>query len=207
MVSGFRDMREYVRSCESVFWKAVFDAELRYIVKELKSSQEVLSVGCGPAIIESGLAEHGFRVTGLDISKEALDEAGDSVRTVEGSAETMGFEDGRFDAVMYVASLQFIQNYEAAIEETARVLRPRGRILVMLLNPESQFFKRKRSQPDSYVNRIRHESPQQIERTIAKFFDFETEFFLGIDGDEIFESNKPGWASLYVVKGTKKALV
>ena len=76
----------------------------------------------------------------------------------------------------------------------------------MLLNPESQFFKRKRSQPDSYVNRIRHENSQQIERTIAKFFDFETEFFLGINGDEIFESSEPGWASLYVVKGTKKAL-
>jgi ubiquinone/menaquinone biosynthesis C-methylase UbiE len=200
-------MKEYVKSCESGFWKAVFDAELRYIVKELEGSQEVLSVGCGPAIIESGLAEHGFRVTGLDISKEALDQAGDSVRTVQGSAERMDFADDCFDAVIYIASLQFIENYEAAIEETTRVLQPRGRILVMLLNPESRFFKRKRLQPDSYINKIRHLDPERIERTIGRFFDFETQFFLGINGDKVFESREPGWAGLYVIKGIKKALV
>jgi len=148
------EMNEYLESCRTEFWQKVFDAELRYILSELRDAKDVLSVGCGPAIIEAGLAEHGFNVTGLDISKEALDQAPDNIRTVVGSAENMNFADSSFDAVIYVASLQFIEKYKEAIKQTARVLGAGGKLLVMLLNPESEFFKEKTKNPDSYINKI-----------------------------------------------------
>jgi len=119
-------MEKYLQSCETEFWKGVFQAELGYLLKELKGTKQVLSIGCGPAIIEAGLSEHGFEVTGLDISKKALDRAPDTIRTIAGSAENMNFADSCFDAAIYVASLQFIEKCERAIKETARVLRPNG---------------------------------------------------------------------------------
>ncbi|KPJ66063.1 MAG: hypothetical protein AMJ43_09300 [Coxiella sp. DG_40] len=82
-------MDKYLQSCKTEFWKKVFKAELDYILRQLKGAKDILSVGCGPAVIETGLAEHGFNVTGLDISKEALDRAPDSIRTITGSAENM----------------------------------------------------------------------------------------------------------------------
>ena len=85
----FTNMEKYLQSCKSEFWKKVFKAELDYIADYLKDVKNVLSVGCGPAIIETGLAEYGFNITGLDISKEALDQAPDNIRTVVGSAENM----------------------------------------------------------------------------------------------------------------------
>jgi len=173
-------------------------------LQELKGTKNILSVGCGPAIIETGLAEHGFNVTGLDISKEALGQAPDSVRTIAGSAENMDFMQLSFDAVLYVVSLQFIEKYKEAIKQTARVLRPSGKLLVMLLNPESEFFKEKTSTPTSYVNRIKHTDLTEIERTIAEYFSVQTEYFLGIKGQEIFESQNPNLASLYVIKGKRK---
>ncbi|MBN2456404.1 MAG: class I SAM-dependent methyltransferase [Sedimentisphaerales bacterium] len=198
------NMQKYLQSCNTDFWKNVFKAELDYILRELKGDKNVLSVGCGPAIIEAGLSENGFNVTGLDISKEALNQAPDNIRTVVGSAENMDFADNSFDAVIYIASLQFIENYKEAIKQTARVLRPGGKLLTMLLNPDSEFFKKKSEKPDSYINKIRHADIREIEKTIAEYFFTQTEFFLGIKGQDIFETKNPDLASLYVIKGKKK---
>ena len=197
-------MNKYLQSCSTEFWRRVFRAELNYILPELKGAKDVLSVGCGPAIIEAGLAEHSFNVTGLDISKEALDQAPNGVRTVAGSAENMNFADSSFDAVIYVASLQFIEKYKEAVKQTARVLRTGGKLLTPLLNPEAEFFKEKTNNPTSYINKIKHTDLTRIERTIAEYFFVETEYFLGIKGRKTFESQDPRLASLYVIKGKKK---
>ncbi len=197
-------MEKYLQSCKTEFWKKVFKTEADYILQELKGIEDILSIGCGPAIIERALSEYGFNVTGLDISKEALDKAADSIRTVVGSAENMNFTDSCFDAVIFVASLQFIEKYQEAVKQTARVLRPNGKLLAMLLNPESEFFKEKTKNSDSYINRIKHTNLTEIERTIAEYFSVRAEFILGIKGQEIFESQNPDLASLYVINGKKK---
>jgi ubiquinone/menaquinone biosynthesis C-methylase UbiE len=197
-------MEKYLQSCKTKFWKNVFKAELDYLLHKLKGAKDILSVGCGPAIIEIGLNQHGFNVTGLDISKEALKQAADSIRTVTGSAENMDFADNSFDAVIYIASLQFIENYKQAIKHTARVIRSNGTLLVMLLNPQSQFFKEKTRNPDSYISKIKHTNLKEIERTIAEHFSVQTEFFLGVKDQQILESRNPDLATLYVIRGKKK---
>jgi ubiquinone/menaquinone biosynthesis C-methylase UbiE len=197
-------MDKYLQSCKTEFWKKVFKAELDYILPELTGTKDVLSIGCGPAIIEAGLAEHDFNVTGLDISKEALSQAPDNIRTVVGSADNMNFADSSFDAAIYVASIQFIDDYKEAIRQTARILRPAGKFLAMLLNPDSEFFKEKTRNPDSYINKIKHTNLKEIEKTIAKYFTVQTEFFLGIKGHRILKSQQPNLASVYVIKGKKK---
>jgi len=201
------EMNKYLESCKTEFWQKVFDVELRYLLSELRDVKDVLSVGCGPAIIEARLAEHGFNVTGLDISKEALNQAPDNIRTVAGSAENVNFADSSFDAVIYIASLQFIEKYKEAIKQTVRLLRAGGKLLVMLLNPESEFFKEKASNPSSYVNKIKHTDLREIEGTIAKDFSIQSDYFLGIKDREIFETSDSNLAGLYVVKGKKKVQV
>lgn len=197
-------MENYLRSCKTEFWTKVFKAELDYILQELKGTKDILSVGCGPAIIEAGLSEHGYNVTGLDISKEALEQAPDSIRTVKGSVENMDFTESSFDAVIYVASMQFIERYKEAIKQSARVLRSGGKLLIMLLNPESEFFKEKADNPASYINKIKHRNLAEIERTIAERFFVESEYFLGIRKTKTFKSRHPDLAALYIIKGKKK---
>jgi len=203
---GFAGMEKYLQSCKTEFWEKVFRAELEHLSQELKGTKDVLSIGCGPAIIEAGLSEHGFNVTGLDISREALGQAPASIRTVVGSAENMDFVEFSFDAVIYVASLQFIEKYQEAVKQAARVLRAGGKLLAMLLNPGSEFFKEKTRNPASYVNKIKHADLKEIEKTIAEYFSVQTEYFLGIKGQEIFESQNHNLASLYIIKGKKENL-
>jgi len=133
-----------------------------------------------------------------------LDQAPDSIRTIRGSVENMDFTESSFDAVIYVASIQFIERYKEAIKQSARVLRSGGKLLIMLLNPESEFFKEKTQNPDSYINKIKHINLREIEEAVAKYFFVKTEYFLGIKGTEIFQSRDSNAASLYVIKGKKK---
>jgi len=84
------------------------------------------------------------------------------------------------------------------------VLKKSGKLLAMLLNTESEFFKEKTKNPDSYVNKIKHTELKEIERTIVEYFSVKTEYFLGIKGGEIFQSQDSNLAGLYVIKGTKK---
>jgi len=198
-------MSEYLKSCQSEFWKEVFRKEAEYISRELRGYKSVLSIGCGPAIIEGELQENGFNITGLDISKEALEEAPDSIRTIVGSAEDMEFEDASFNAAIYVASLQFVNDYGKAIQETARVLKSHGRLLVMLLNPTAEFFKVKRSQAESYINKIKHLDLAPIEEVMQGYFAVDkAEYYLGIKNEEVFESQNPNLAALYIITGVKK---
>jgi len=205
-MSGSNNIDRYMQSCRTEFWQRIFRIELEYILKHLVKGEEVLSVGCGPAIIESALSECGFSITGLDVSQEALDCASDSVRTVAARAEDMPFPASSFDAVIYVASLQFIENYRKAIEETTRVLRPEGTLLVMLLNPESNLFKARLRDPNSYVRKIRHTDLREIEEVIAENYGVHREYFLGVKGDAIFESRDVTDAVLYIIKGTRKPM-
>jgi SAM-dependent methyltransferase len=200
------DMERYRESCKTEFWGRVFEEEARYITRSLRGQKTLLSIGCGPVAVERKLQEAGFEVTGLDVSREALGGA-DFLRTVVGSAEEMPFADSSFDSAISVASLQFIDDYEKAIQGVARVLKPKGKFLAMLLNPESSFFKERRRRPDSYVSRIRHQDFGEMKKAMRGCFSIEkAEYFLGITGDKIFGSTDQAYAALYVLIGVKSGL-
>jgi ubiquinone/menaquinone biosynthesis C-methylase UbiE len=203
-MSGCPDIERYLESCQTEFWQGVFRAELDYLTRHLEGSEDILSVGCGPAIIESALSERGFRVTGLDVSRETLNCAPDQIRTVAASAEDMPFPESSFDAVIYIASMQFIEDYRKAIENSVRVLRPDGKLIVMLLNPESVFFSDRIRNTSSYVRKIRHKDINEIERMISEKFHVQTEYFLGVKGENIFESRDAADAALFIIRGIRK---
>lgn len=197
------ETKKYVETCKETFWQNVFRVETDYLVAHLQGCHDILSVGCGPAVIEGKLSEKGFNVTGLDISTEALKCAPDNIRTVTGRAEDMPFPEFSFDAVIYVVSLQFVENYQKALQRSVTALRPQGKIIAMLLNPQSDFFKKMRLKPESYVNFIRHTNLNDIERFMTELFSIQTEYILGIDDEKTFESQDPRMAALYVINGRK----
>jgi SAM-dependent methyltransferase len=200
-----KDIERYRQSCRTEFWQEIFRAEVDYLLQQLEGTKDVLSIGCGPAIIERSLNEHGFHITGLDVSREALNRAPDGVRMVLAPAENMPLPKSSFDAVIYVASLQFIADYRKAIEEAARVLRPDGKVIVMLLNPQSTFFKDRFRDPGSYVSKIRHTDLKAMEDVIVGSFAVRTEYFLGVKDNEVFESANAADAALYVILGRGRA--
>jgi SAM-dependent methyltransferase len=200
------DVERFVRFCDSEFGKSMMKKEVEYVYNELRSCEKILDVGCGIGSFEQDLPS--LNIVGLDSSEEMLEEArkrSDKI-FVLGNAEHMNFKDSIFDAVFTVTSLEFLDDYQKAVREIARVTRQHGKILAMTLNPESEYFRREMKKPGDYFRRIKHTDLREIRDYISQFFVISKEdYFLGIRGQRVFDTNDQRYASLRVVVGTKTA--
>jgi 2-polyprenyl-6-hydroxyphenyl methylase/3-demethylubiquinone-9 3-methyltransferase len=102
-------------------------------------SCRVLDVGCGGGFIANGLALHGHEVVGVDVAESALEVAARhdgtrSVRYVRGSAESLPFSDGSFDAACAMDFFEHVDALDPVLAEIARVLVPGGRLFFHTFN-------------------------------------------------------------------------
>jgi len=105
-----------------------------------KRGERVLSIGCGSGVAEVNLAQEGCDVWGLDphktgirIAKRLADEVAlsENCRFLEVSGYEYPFEDEFFDAVLYSHSIHEIDDVEASLKESHRVLKPDGRVVIL----------------------------------------------------------------------------
>jgi SAM-dependent methyltransferase len=83
-----------------------------------------LDLGCGTGVAEPVIAALGWSVVGVDVSEGLLDVARTrGVEVVNAPAEALPFEDGSFDAAVSVWTHTDVDDFGAALCETARVLR------------------------------------------------------------------------------------
>lgn len=106
----------------------------------IPSGGTALDVGCGPGSITASLAQavgpDGLAL-GVDVSEPMLRravhaEVGPQVGFLRADAQRLPLRDDTVDAVVSVAVLQLIPDPAAALGEMVRVLRPGGRLAVMV---------------------------------------------------------------------------
>lgn len=89
----------------------------------------VLDVGCGPGALTAALLRHGAQVSAVDPSEPFVTACAERNPTAEvrtAAAESLPFEDDRFDAAIAQLVVNFMQDAEAGVAEMARVTRPGG---------------------------------------------------------------------------------
>lgn len=110
------------------------------LVRALSSGAEVLDIGCATGEITASIHERfGCRTTGIDISPSMVEHCRnryhkDGLRFDRGDILSLGFEDRRFDLVLSLSVVEWIADYERAVEEVARVLKPGGQWIVSIPN-------------------------------------------------------------------------
>ncbi len=123
-------------------YSAVTLSELNRFVVELRLSpgDVVVDVGCGrggPGLWVA--AQAGSRLIGIDIAETAVNaarvralalELADRAEFHRGSFQDTGLSEASVHAVMSVDALLFAADKLAAIQEMARILMPRGRLVV-----------------------------------------------------------------------------
>ena len=198
-----RDVEKFVIFYKRRLGSKIIDKEVEYIRGNLKTGDKILDIGCGIGWLEEELRD--FDIIGLDNSKEMLKEARkrSDKAFVLGDAENLRFEDGSFDVTIYVTTLEFLSDYGKAVKESYRVLKPKGRLLAMVINPGSEYFKEHVKKRSSFFRRIKHTNLNEIGNYISKYFSISTRYFLGVK-DEVFDTTDPNLASLYVITGSKK---
>lgn len=126
--------------------------EMRYdlvaaaVRDELPAGGRLLDLGCGSANVADRLREVSGGYVGMDFGhpqiayaarKHAASQHQLSVRLVRGDGERLPFADGSFDLVIMSEVIEHLIRPEVAVWEVARVLRPRG-ALVMTTNNASE---------------------------------------------------------------------
>jgi len=112
---------------------------------EVAPGEEVLDVASGTGNLALRAAGAGAQVTGLDLTPELFqtarrraEEHGVAIDWLEGDAEHLPFDDGRFDHVLSAFGVQFAPRHHLVARELARVCRPGGRIGLVNWTPEGQ---------------------------------------------------------------------
>jgi ubiquinone/menaquinone biosynthesis C-methylase UbiE len=113
----------------------------------LRRDEHVLDAGCGPGTTALSMAERfGARVTGITVSQFEVDRAGERARVAGvgqrvrfeyGDFMALDYQDGTFDAVLALESLQNAPDLEQVLHELYRVLRPGGRLSLSDFSLES----------------------------------------------------------------------
>jgi len=129
----------YARFYDRVFG-GVFEAGRINAMRRLapRPQERVLEVGVGTGLSLSGYPR-GCRVVGIDISEGMLRLANRQVQSrtlgnvalLRMDAQSMGFADDSFDAVVAAYVMTVIPDYRRALQEMARVCRPEGRLLIL----------------------------------------------------------------------------
>lgn len=124
------EIRRSARLEERHWWYAARRSLVRRLVAPLAPGR-ALDVGCGPGGNTAVLRDLGWAVTGIEHSPVAAAvAAGRGLDVVRGDARLLPVADGSQDLVMSTDAWEHIDDDAAVARETARVLRPGGRVLV-----------------------------------------------------------------------------
>ncbi len=105
----------------------------------IAADEVVLDLACGTGNAALRAAEHGARVTGLDVTPELLEQAraqAPELTWVEGDAQALPFPDASFDVVLSVFGCMFAPDHRRTRDEILRVLRPDGRAVIASWTPD-----------------------------------------------------------------------
>ena len=106
--------------------------------------KNLLEIGCGAGIDLVRFARHGAKVTGIDLSKMAVDlarqnliQSGENADLFVMNGECLQFPLNTFDVVYAHGVLQYTADTEKMVAEIHRVLKPGGQAIMMVYNRNS----------------------------------------------------------------------
>ena len=123
-------------------------------VSSMVAGREVLDVACGEGYGAALIARHAARVTGADITPAAIAHARaryavhSNLEFVEADCAALPFPDASFDAVVSFETIEHIAAQEAFLDESRRVLRPGG--ILVLSCPNKAEYSDKRAHVNAF---------------------------------------------------------
>ena len=128
-----------------IYWRKKFIQKL-----DIQDDYTILDVACGTGDVGIEIIKkHSVSVTGIDLSPKMVELAQgkarqkklDNITFIEGDAENLPLDDNSVDCLTISYGFRNISNYEQALEEFLRVLKPGGKLGILEFSkPKSKFI-------------------------------------------------------------------
>jgi len=119
----------------------IYRIQWNAIVRGLEANKVILDFGCGIGRFAQRLVRHGLKYYGVDTSIGMIESAkslnaSDKVEFIHSAGLPLPFREGYFDVCLSVGVLQYLLHQHdgkesQVISELARVLSPRGQLLIV----------------------------------------------------------------------------
>lgn len=154
---------------------------LQKFMGALPPSGRILDVGCAYGRDSAVLADHGFKVTGIDYAVALIERAKERLPSVEflvADMRRLPFDSGSFDGIWAYMSLLHLQKSEvpAVLKGFAHILDPKGVFALSM----------KVGQGEGYISDRRYDG---VKKYFACFEENEMHDLLQQTGFEVFESS------------------
>jgi len=171
---------------KSELGREVMEREASFMVSHLNGL--LASIGCGTGMIEKRAMEmKDVEIIGVEKDTNMVEIAKRRMELIIGDASHLPFKDSSLDGVAFITSLEFVDDYTRALEESKRVLKKEGKMVAIMLNTSSNYFKRS-YEKGGYIRRhIKNVDVEEIERCMKKLFHVRREALFGIEGGKIVE--------------------
>jgi SAM-dependent methyltransferase len=134
-----------VQTLEAHLFRQRRDTVLALMERHVPRERRVLDLGCGTGPLLAALRGAGWACAGLDGAPDMLDHARARLAAAGltmddlhlGDCRNTAFESGRFDAVLCLGVISYIEHYEPVLREIWRVLSPGGLAIVSCRNAAS----------------------------------------------------------------------
>ncbi|MFX1533689.1 MAG: class I SAM-dependent methyltransferase [Promethearchaeota archaeon] len=118
--------------------KFVYKSELQAIRNQLPENEEGVEIGVGSGRFAAPL---GIKL-GVEPSPKMREIAQSrGIKTIDGVAENLPFDDSQFSFVLMVTTICFLDNIQTAFKEANRVLKTGGCLIVGFIDKESPIGK------------------------------------------------------------------
>lgn len=114
--------------------RASVDFEVFYL-DALPSGGKLLEIGCGSGVMLKGMQDRGWQVEGLDFDSQAVSNANHKGLKVRlGGLVEQDYLANSFDAIVMSHVIEHVYNPIQIIEECYRLLKPKGRLILITPN-------------------------------------------------------------------------
>jgi len=109
-------------------------------IKKIKKKGKILDIGCALGFFLEVAKKAGYKVCGTDISKFAVDYVKKNLKldVRSGQLEKLKLKSNSFDIVTLFSMFEHIKDPKKLLEETRRILKPKG--ILLLTTPDGSSF-------------------------------------------------------------------
>jgi len=108
--------------------------------------KKILDLACGQGLFSEAILEKGANVTGVDISEELINIAKNRLKNIISKDDSFivspadkilsaGIKEATCDSAICVLAAQNIKEFDVAVKETSKVLKPKGKFVLVLNHP------------------------------------------------------------------------